>query len=191
MRTETLSYNFPPCYIGTLNQMCGNHVHAFVNNYSQALCRFIFAGGHQAPNVVDLEEKCRPLNNFQPKLPSNSDRRGGNHVITIRLKRPGLVTLVNYAPYIHYLSRVVRKQDYYLCENKVTDQLCSAFVFATQKVQPLVFLNPKFQASSHLQCLYSSICVGPGRKSQRPVFSHCGSYRMYLACHSITYYMSK
>ena len=34
------------------------------------------------------------------------------------------------------------------------------FVFATRIVQFLFFLNPKFQASSHLLCLHSSVCVG-------------------------------
>ena len=42
----------------------------------------------------------------------------------------------------------------------VTAKLISAFVFATQIVQFLYFLNPKFQASGHLLCLYSSVCVG-------------------------------
>ena len=46
----------------------------------------------------------------------------------------------------------------------VTAKLISAFVFATQIVQSLYFLNPKFQASSHLLRLYSLVCVGPGRK---------------------------
>ena len=32
--------------------------------------------------------------------------------------------------------------------------------------------DSKFQASSHpLLCLYSSVCVGPGLKPRRPVFS--------------------
>ena len=47
----------------------------------------------------------------------------------------------------------------------VTAKLISAFVFATQIVQFLFFLNPKFHASSHLLCLNSSVCVRPGRKS--------------------------
>ena len=38
-----------------------------------------------------------------------------------------------------------------------TMQLISAFVFATWIVQSLYFLNPKFQASSHLLWLYSPI----------------------------------
>ena len=46
----------------------------------------------------------------------------------------------------------------------VTAKLISAFVFATQIVQFLLYLTPKFQASSLLLCLYSSVCVGPVRK---------------------------
>ena len=57
----------------------------------------------------------------------------------------------------------------------VTAKLISVFVFATRILQSLYFLNPKFQASSHLLWLYSPVCVGPGRKSRRPVFSERGS----------------
>ena len=53
----------------------------------------------------------------------------------------------------------------------VTAKLISAFVSATRIVQSLYFLNPKFQASSHLLWFYSQVCVGPGRKPRRPVFS--------------------
>ena len=45
----------------------------------------------------------------------------------------------------------------------VTAKLISAFVFASWIVQSLYFLNTKFQASSHLQWLYSLVCVGPGQ----------------------------
>ena len=55
-------------------------------------------------------------------------------------------------------------------------QLISAFVFTSQIVQFLFFLNPKFQASSLFLRLYRPVCVGPGRKSRRPVFSRRGSY---------------
>ena len=48
----------------------------------------------------------------------------------------------------------------------VTAQLISAFVVITQIVQPLYFLYPKFQASSHLLWLYSRVCVGPGQKAE-------------------------
>ena len=44
-----------------------------------------------------------------------------------------------------------------------TPKLISAFVFATRIVQSLYFLNLKFQASSHLQWLYSLVCVRPGQ----------------------------
>ena len=45
-----------------------------------------------------------------------------------------------------------------------TAKLISAFVFATGIAQFLLSLNLNFPASSHLQCLYSSVCVGPVRK---------------------------
>ena len=57
----------------------------------------------------------------------------------------------------------------------VTAQLISAFVFATWIVQSLFYLNQKFQASSHLPWLYSLVCVGPGLKPRRRVFSQRGS----------------
>ena len=55
-------------------------------------------------------------------------------------------------------------------------QSISAFVFAIQIVQFLYYQKPKFQASSHLLWLYRPVCVGPGRKPRRPVFSQRGSY---------------
>ena len=57
----------------------------------------------------------------------------------------------------------------------VTAQLISAFVFATGIVLSLYYLNPKFQASSHLLWLYSPVCVGPSRKPRRQVFLRCGN----------------
>ena len=76
----------------------------------------------------------------------------------------------------------MRKPDFAYAKTKtqirfaVTAKLISAFVFAFWKVQYLYFLNMKFQASSHLVWLYSPVCVGPGRKLRRPVFSERGSY---------------
>ena len=81
------------------------------------------------------------------------------------------------------LSLVMRKPAFSICENKDADQLrgtaklICAFVFATRIVQSLYFLNTKFQASSHLLWLYSLVCVGPGRKPRRLVFSQRGSYQ--------------
>ena len=59
---------------------------------------------------------------------------------------------------IIHMSLVMRKPAFFICENKDADQLrgtaklISAFIFATRIVQSLyyIYLNPKFQASSHL-----------------------------------------
>ena len=64
----------------------------------------------------------------------------------------------------------MRKPGFFcICENK--EQIS----FATRIVHFLFYLNPKFQVSSHLLWLYSPVCVGPGRKPRRPVFSQRGS----------------
>ena len=77
----------------------------------------------------------------------------------------------------------VRKSDFCLCENKDADQLRryrqadQRLCFRhTDTVQFLIYLNPKFQISSHLLWLYSPVCVGPGRKQRRLVFSQRASY---------------
>ena len=74
------------------------------------------------------------------------------------------------------MSPVMRRYDFCIYEQKaqisctVTAQLISALVFAAYVIiQSLYFLNPKFQASSHLMWLYSLVCVSPGRKLQRLV----------------------
>ena len=64
----------------------------------------------------------------------------------------------------------MRKPDFAHAKTKtqiscaVTAQLISAFVFTTQIVESLFFLNPKGQASSYFLWLYSLVCVGPGGK---------------------------
>ena len=82
-----------------------------------------------------------------------------------------------------HMSRLMRKPTICICENKDTDQiisvtakLISAFVFATQIVHFLFFLNVKFQASSSFLCLYRPVCVGSGRKQHLLVFSRDGSF---------------
>ena len=92
--------------------------------------------------------------------------------------------LVLVVPVHDNLSLVVRKPFFLFAYAKtktqisfaVTTKLISAFVFATRIVQSLFFLNPKFQASSHLLRLYSLVCIGPVRKPRRPVFSQRGSF---------------
>ena len=59
-------------------------------------------------------------------------------------------------PLVTNMSRVKRKPSFAYAKTKtqisfaVTAKLISAFFLATQIVQSLFFLNPKFQASSHL-----------------------------------------
>ena len=60
-------------------------------------------------------------------------------------------------------------------QRRRTAKLISAFVFATRIVHFLFLLNPKFQASMLLLGLYMSVCVRPGWKPRRPVFSRRGS----------------
>ena len=62
-----------------------------------------------------------------------------------------------------------------------TAQLISPFVFATWIVQYLLFLSTKLHTSSHLQWLYSLVCVRPGWKPRMFVFSQRSSYKyLYL-----------
>ena len=78
-------------------------------------------------------------------------------------------------------SLIMRKPAFCICENKDADQLrsnCAAdqrlcFRY-TDCTIPTHYLNPKFQASSHLLWLYSPVCVGTDRKPRRPVFSQRG-----------------
>ena len=76
----------------------------------------------------------------------------------------------------------MRKPAFYICENKDADQLRGNresdqhLCFRYTDSKSLYYLNPKFQASSHLLPLCSLVCVGPGRKPRSPVFSQQGSY---------------
>ena len=80
------------------------------------------------------------------------------------------------------MSRIMRKPDFCLGENKGADQLRGnreadqrlCFRYSDSTI-PLL-LKPKFQASSSFLSLYRPVCVGPGRKPRRPVFSRRGSY---------------
>ena len=70
------------------------------------------------------------------------------------------------------------KTTIYICETKGADQLAvtakliSAFVFATRIVQSLVFLNPKFQASSLLLCQCQNTMASTVDKMHSYEFSH-------------------
>ena len=68
----------------------------------------------------------------------------------------------------HQISRVMRNPYFCICKNKDADQRpFSLHLF----IQSFYFLNPKFQASSHLLWQYSPVCMGLGRKPRSQVFS--------------------
>ena len=89
------------------------------------------------------------------------------------------------------MSLVLRKPAFCICGNKDADQLRGnreadqRLCFHYKVVQSLYYLNPKFQASSHLLRLYRPVGVGPGRNSRRPVFSERGSYLFLYTKHLI------
>ena len=71
----------------------------------------------------------------------------------------------------------------------VTAQLISAFVFASQIVQSLYLLNPKFQASSNLLWLYSPICVAEDTFSHfapHIISAHTLDPHLYTAAHVVS-----
>ena len=76
----------------------------------------------------------------------------------------------------------MRKPAFCISENKDADQLRGnreadqRLCFRYTDSKSLYFLNSKFQASNHLLWLCSPVCVGPGRKPRRPVFSQRGSF---------------
>ena len=86
-----------------------------------------------------------------------------------------------WGPYWTHMSRILRKPAFCICENKDADQLRSNCE-ADQRLcfrywdSTIYYLNPKFQPSSHLLLPHSPVCVRPGRKPRRPVFSERGSY---------------
>ena len=81
-----------------------------------------------------------------------------------------------------YLRHIVRKLDFYLCKNKGADQLrsnCKAdqrlcFRYTDSTISLL--LKTKISSFCLLLGLYRSVCVRPGRKPRRPVFSHHCSF---------------
>ena len=83
--------------------------------------------------------------------------------------------------YTLYMSPGVRKPTICMCENTDADQLrgklISAFVFAAP--QCFFFLNKKFPAYSHLQWLYSLVCVRPGQ-NPNCWFSNAGAHITFI-----------
>ena len=90
---------------------------------------------------------------------------------------------------VNNMSRLMRKPKICMGENKDADQLRGnreadqrlCFHYTDTVVQFLYFSNPKFQASSHLLCLYRPVCVGPVWKP------HCFPTR-WLICFFLSSY---
>ena len=83
------------------------------------------------------------------------------------------------------MSHVVRKPAFCICENKDADQLCGNRAdqrLCFRYTDSTIPLLSKFQASNHLLWLCRLVCVRPGRKPRRPVFSQRGSYIQVGIC---------
>ena len=82
------------------------------------------------------------------------------------------------------MRRIKRKSEFRLCENKGANQLCSIFT-SDQRISSR-YTGSTISFYNHTQnfiylafvCVYRPVCVGPGRKSQRMVFSRRGSYAL-------------
>ena len=88
----------------------------------------------------------------------------------LKLRFAGGITNLNLKWCVEIMSRSFQprqeKTGFYLCKTKGTDQLysrCTADQLLCFRYKDNT-INPKFQASSHLLCLYSSVCIGPVRK---------------------------
>ena len=104
-----------------------------------------------------------------------------NKLLQIKILNMVIPILMYFLTLTHQMSCIVRKPAFCICKNKDADQLrCNRKAdqrccFRYTIVQCLYFLNQKFHASRHLLWLYSPVCVGPGWKPWRPVFSQRGS----------------
>ena len=131
---------------------------------------------------INTHPQAHPSHGLLLVLLSNFVKKMEKHVYNFfaRMER----SCIEVGKWIH-VSLVMRKPFFFFfayakiktqISFAVTAKLISAFVFATQMVQSLYFLKSKFQASSHLLWLCSPLCVRPGRKPRRQVFSQRGSY---------------
>ena len=82
------------------------------------------------------------------------------------------------------MGRLMGKPTFCIGENKDADQLRGnreadqrlCFRYTDSTIPLLIKSNTKFQASSHLLCLYSPVCVRPVHKTTLLVFPRDGSY---------------
>ena len=83
-----------------------------------------------------------------------------------------------------HLSCPMGKPSICIGEKKGADQLCSKCLcfHYTDSTLPLLS-NPKFPVSSHLLCLYSSVCVGHVRKPHCCFFHEVAHLFMLITWH--------
>ena len=82
-----------------------------------------------------------------------------------------------FTRYSHFYKKtrsISAHSDQYICCAVTT--LCFRL-----KVQSLIFLNPKCQSSILILWMYSPVCVRPGRKLRKQVFSR-RSFYVHVAC---------
>ena len=73
--------------------------------------------------------------------------------------------------------RKQRRRSASRCGNRKADQrLCFRY---TESTIPLLSKSEISSLLSHILWPYSPVCVGPGRKPRRPVFSEQGSYELH------------
>ena len=109
-------------------------------------------------NIFNFRLNCYKIHILQTKWPSRN--RKGSMRISIDIGRS--ISNKWAAPWENQQSAKAKTKAQ--ISFAVTAKLISAFVFATQIVQFLFYLNPKFQASSSFLCLYRPVCVRPVRK---------------------------
>ena len=94
------------------------------------------------------------------------------------------------------MNRVVRKPDFCICENQDADQLRGnneadqrlCFRYTDSTVPN--YLNPKFQASSHLLWMYSPVSVGPEQLKMKKKKDN-DKIKKSVQTSSLTYFTAK
>ena len=111
--------------------------------------------------------------------------------LTWNFSRSHTTTTTTTTKHTHYLSCVMRKPAFYICENKDADQLRGkreadqrlCFRYKDSTI-PQLHISENSSLCSQLLWLCSLVCVRPGRKPRRPVFSQRGSYVLVILRHS-------
>ena len=85
--------------------------------------------------------------------------------------------LCGFEEAMEYMSRVMRKPDFCICENKSADQLRVYHAADQNLFIPLIDSTMALLPKSDISII-CQVCVGSGWKLQRQVFSSCSSYAL-------------